>query len=681
MGCAQSDLHPPHSFAPSKRKKERAHKPTSHHVDVGSNPLVGPAKGGPVTAAAEETQLLGKQKYIVDNGAIAMEDRRNDVLNGILVLFAPSDYNGVVLSYRDARVGTIFAREFTDANLIKERDAAGITLGWAPFFKSLASDVLKSTAVIVTSPQKVDVTVTVVSSKDPKVSIPFNIRLDLKGKPGVSAAPRDLFRYVLEPMTRMVQKKRENTTDKEKELRFARAECEAIVKEALITKFKATIDKLNPIIRPLRESAAASSKIATEIQNKLSQMERKMKRIKQSSEEAAKHPLDALYEDGGARYFHHLPHADEHYPREFDGSVALCDAIRVALPIEGEDFTVKIVKAPSNPLIQRMLEKAPPGVIEDTMRAFAKLDQWDYNVFDVEKATNGYALFYTTYALMYKLNLVNHFNIDDDILRNFLGALQAGYHPNPYHNATHAADVTHINYYIMIQAGLSRVCKLSQEDILAGVLAGAIHDYDHPGFNNNFHTRTNAYLSTLYNDRSILENHHCACIFEMLRLPKYNVFQSLTAEQRHEVRDTIIEMVLSTDMGNHAKIFSSFRRRLSEAPEWHQRREDVRLALSMSIKMADISNCGRPNSLYVEWAKNIAVEFYNQGDVEAKLKLSISPFMDRRKDKSDFPKGQTSFMNYIVIPMLEAIAEFLPSMEFAVKHCQENKDYWQKQSE
>eukprot|EP00455_Lapot_gusevi_P010452 TRINITY_DN14729_c0_g1_i2.p1 TRINITY_DN14729_c0_g1~~TRINITY_DN14729_c0_g1_i2.p1 ORF type:complete len:114 (-),score=22.97 TRINITY_DN14729_c0_g1_i2:153-449(-) len=95
--------------------------------------------------------------------------------------------------------------------------------------------------------------------------------------------------------------------------------------------------------------------------------------------------------------------------------------------------------------------------------------------------------------------------------------------------------------------------------------------------------------------------------------------------------------------------------------------------------MADISNCGRPNSLYVEWAKNIAVEFYNQGDVEAKMKLTISPFMDRRKDKSDFPKGQTSFMTYIVQPMLEAIAEFLPPMEFAVQHCNENKAYWQKQ--
>ena len=74
----------------------------------------------------------------------------------------------------------------------------------------------------------------------------------------------------------------------------------------------------------------------------------------------------------------------------------------------------------------------------------------------------------------------------------------------------------------------------------------------------------------------------------------------------------MVEMLLGTDMGNHAKIFSQFRRRLSEASDWYSRKEDVRLALVMAIKMADISNCGRPRDLYLRWAENIATEFYSQ---------------------------------------------------------------------
>jgi hypothetical protein len=209
------------------------------------------------------------------------------------------------------------------------------------------------------------------------------------------------------------------------------------------------------------------------------------------------------------------------------------------------------------------------------------------------------------------------------------------------------------------------------------VLAGAIHDFDHPGFNNNFHTRTNAYLSTLYNDRSVLENHHVASVYEMVRLPEYNIFAPLTDDQRREIRDTMIEMVLSTDMGLHQKIFTSFRTRLGSGGEWTGK-EDIRLALSMSIKMADTSNCGRPNSLYIEWAKNIANEFYVQGDTEAQLCIQISPFMDRKKEKEEFPKGQISFMNFVVLGMYEKMAEFLPPLDLAVRFCAENKEYWQQ---
>jgi hypothetical protein len=134
----------------------------------------------------------------------------------------------------------------------------------------------------------------------------------------------------------------------------------------------------------------------------------------------------------------------------------------------------------------------------------------------------------------------------------------------------------------------------------------------------------------------------------------------------------MLEMVLATDMGLHAKIYQCFRRRVTEEKEWVSR-EDQRLALSIAIKMSDISNCCRPSYLYREWAKNIAEEFYNQGDAEARLNLTVSPFMDRRRDKADFPKGQISFMNYIVIPLFEAAAMLLPKMQFTVDEAARNK--------
>jgi hypothetical protein len=275
---------------------------------------------------------------------------------------------------------------------------------------------------------------------------------------------------------------------------------------------------------------------------------------------------------------------------------------------------------------------------------------------------------------------VQHFNIPEDVLVNFLMAIESGYHPNPYHNSTHAADVLQVTHFIISTGGMADSIKMTQEDVLAGLLSASIHDYDHPGFNNNFHCRINAYLATLYNDRSVLENHHLAQVFELMKQPKYNIFVSLTEDQRKDVRDTMTEMVLSTDMGNHAKIFQQFRKRLGDEQEW-TRKEDQRLALSIAIKMADISNTSRPTDLYLPWAKRIAEEFYNQGDTEAKLKLSISPFMDRKRDKTDFSKGQVSFMNYIVIPLFEAGAQFLPKLDFTVECIHKNRDYWMNKAD
>eukprot|EP00995_Heteronema_vittatum_P008467 NODE_3677_length_642_cov_204.661046_g2639_i0.p3 GENE.NODE_3677_length_642_cov_204.661046_g2639_i0~~NODE_3677_length_642_cov_204.661046_g2639_i0.p3 ORF type:complete len:65 (-),score=28.69 NODE_3677_length_642_cov_204.661046_g2639_i0:446-616(-) len=39
-------------------------------------------------------------------------------------------------------------------------------------------------------------------------------------------------------------------------------------------------------------------------------------------------------------------------------------------------------------------------------------------------------------------------------------------------------------------------------------------------------------------------------------------------------------------------------------------------------------------------------------------------------------KSQCAFMNYVVIPMFDSIAEYLPEMHFAVDQCESNKNYW-----
>ena len=44
------------------------------------------------------------------------------------------------------------------------------------------------------------------------------------------------------------------------------------------------------------------------------------------------------------------------------------------------------------------------------------------------------------------------------------------------------------------------------------LVAAAGHDVDHPGRTNGFLVKTSAPLALLYNDASVLENHHAATV-------------------------------------------------------------------------------------------------------------------------------------------------------------------------
>lgn len=327
------------------------------------------------------------------------------------------------------------------------------------------------------------------------------------------------------------------------------------------------------------------------------------------------------------------------------------------------------------------------GQRELVWTALQKIDMWDYSVFSLQTAmggndtesltfqANGGSLFITAYALFFRHGLMQKFRIDEQTFINWISVVEAGYHPNPYHNSMHAADVLHITHFILSKGGLIAKCFLTDEDVFASLFAAAIHDYDHPGINNSFHVKAQTYLATLYNDRSILENHHVSSVFELMKLPRFNVISGLSEDQRRDIRDTVVEMVLATDMGHHGKYVNQFKHRLQENHEF-VKKEDIRLALAMAVKMADISNCGRPEEIYLRWSSKIADEFYLQGDRERNLGIPCSPFMDRMQPA--MAKGQIAFMNYIVIPMFDCISELVPDMRFSVDQTEANKSYWAK---
>jgi len=218
--------------------------------------------------------------------------------------------------------------------------------------------------------------------------------------------------------------------------------------------------------------------------------------------------------------------------------------------------------------------------------------------------------------------------------------------------------------------------KLTAVEKLAILMAAAIHDYDHPGYSNNFLVKTRDPLAILYNDFSPLENHHLAASFEILYSEECNIFSHLSREDQDVIRRIMIDLVLATDNAKHFTLLSSFNAKVNVGNLDIEKGEDLTLMLQILIKCADVSNPGKNLPIYQQWVDRIVEEFFQQGDKERALGLPISPFMDRENPKT--PKSQINFIEYICAPVYLTVGEQLNRMDIH-QISQTNLAYWKQQ--
>lgn len=78
---------------------------------------------------------------------------------------------------------------------------------------------------------------------------------------------------------------------------------------------------------------------------------------------------------------------------------------------------------------------------------------------------------------------------------------------------------------------------------LAAIFAASVHDVDHPGVTNQFLVNSSSELALMYNDESVLENHHLAVAFKLLQSEEMDILSTLTKKQRTTLRKMTIDMV------------------------------------------------------------------------------------------------------------------------------------------
>ncbi|XP_040926291.1 cAMP-specific 3',5'-cyclic phosphodiesterase 4C-like [Betta splendens] len=317
---------------------------------------------------------------------------------------------------------------------------------------------------------------------------------------------------------------------------------------------------------------------------------------------------------------------------------------------------------------------------DELAKELEDLDKWSFNIFRVADFANSRPLSCIMYAIFQERELLKTFRIPVDTFVTYVMTLEDHYHGNvAYHNSLHAADVTQSTHVLLSTPALDAV--FTDLEILAALFAAAIHDVDHPGVSNQFLINTNSELALMYNDESVLENHHLAVGFKLLHQENCDIFQNLTKRQRQSLRKLVIDMVLATDMSKHMTLLADLKTMVETKKvtssgvlllDHYTERIQV---LKNMVHCADLSNPTKPLPLYRQWTERIMEEFFRQGDKERERGMEISAMCD--KHTASVEKSQVGFIDYIVHPLWETWADLVhPDAQELLDTLEENREWY-----
>ncbi|CEG79294.1 hypothetical protein RMATCC62417_13779 [Rhizopus microsporus] len=158
-------------------------------------------------------------------------------------------------------------------------------------------------------------------------------------------------------------------------------------------------------------------------------------------------------------------------------------------------------------------------------------------------------------GLVKRMNICQTLGITISNFLDFLIDVERRYLNNPYHSFYHAVDMVMVLYHFFECYDMSEY--LTRMDIAMMIVAALCHDVGHTGKNNQFEVSCKSKLAEEFNNLSVLESNSCKLALELL--DKHDLIRNIETKSRHygspltrhEFKQSIIKMILATDMTHH----------------------------------------------------------------------------------------------------------------------------------
>lgn len=177
------------------------------------------------------------------------------------------------------------------------------------------------------------------------------------------------------------------------------------------------------------------------------------------------------------------------------------------------------------------------------------------------------------------------------------------------------------------------------------------HDVGHPGKDNVYLEAENNDLCITYNDSYVLENMHCALIFNLIKSPMNNFLDSFSKSEAKQFRSLVINSVLGTNFSTYVETAGKLNCLLDQDKKMDYFNNDGKqFILSVALKCADVGHYAKNQELYCLWNDLLIKEYL---DLE-----SISEFDYVYKDE-EYYNNNIKFINKTVLPLYESWNYFL----------------------
>lgn len=341
---------------------------------------------------------------------------------------------------------------------------------------------------------------------------------------------------------------------------------------------------------------------------------------------------------------------------------------------EGSEHVVE------SPREQSMVQSTLHTVTSDIAEA---LDSPNFNSLDLSKELKLSVAAYVVLSLD-ACSVWVRTTVQENHLFKFVSNCEAKYQANPFHNFSHALDVQYSVSYFMSLIQAERF--LPESSMFWLMIAAVAHDLGHLGVNNQYLVETSHELALKYNDRSPLENMHCATLFQVVSDPEANVFAQVEKDLYKEMRKGIINAILHTDVTKHNEMMKelsllyqmnseAFDELNLESPAVVEvLQSNTQLALNAMLHCADVGNPMKPWSIAERIAYLCIDEFFAQGDLEKAAGIPVQMLNDR--DKVNRPNSQIGFIEFVIAPMVEAVVHLFPPLDGLAENLGVNIQNW-----